>query len=75
MSHTERNFNTKQEIEERVIELQDELEFLSRINTGCELCVSRMNYTGGCLKAGGEVPPEDVQQSGCPEWYWDGIPF
>lgn len=74
MSHFERNMHTKQEIEKRVIELQDELEFLSRINTGCETCLSR-DKNGGCEKAGGEVPPEYVQQTGCPEWYWDDIPF
>lgn len=74
MSHFERNMHTKREIAKRTKELQDELDFLNGIFTGCGTCVSR-GRNGGCEKAGGEIPPVEVQQTGCPEWYWDDIPF
>lgn len=29
----------------------------------------------GCGLANDELPPSDVQKTGCPEWKWDEIPF
>lgn len=30
---------------------------------------------GGCNLADGQVPPPEVQKSGCPAWEYDEIPF
>lgn len=38
-------------------------------------CHNCMHFASGCLLAGGELPPPDVQKTGCPEWAWDSIPF
>lgn len=63
------------EIEVKVGILRKELAYWEGIlaNKGCKDCMEFQQ--GRCRLAGGAVPPPEVQQTGCPEWQWDDIPF
>lgn len=63
------------EIEVKIACARREMEHWQNIlNT--RKCQDCEHWSGsGCDKAGGAVPPPDVQKTGCPEWQWNLIPF
>jgi hypothetical protein len=52
--------------------LRHELQRLDAIHIACKTC-KEWEQTG-CAKFD-VTPPADVQQSGCEEWEFDGVPF
>lgn len=66
-------YNTKREIEARLTEIEQEKNFLLSLNTSCGTCDA---FNGRhCARAGGQEPPPEIKKAGCPEYFWDGIPF
>ena len=66
---------TPVEIQTRIRVLEGELKIWREVlaDKRCQTCV---HFGAGCCAlANGQVPPPDVQKTGCQAWAWDCIPF
>lgn len=66
---------TPAEIEVKAACAKREMEHWQAILAGksCGTCAHLC--AGGCSLADGQMPPADIQKTGCQAWAWDCIPF
>jgi hypothetical protein len=38
-------------------------------------CGNCLHWQNGCKLAGGQMPPQHIQDAGCKEWAWNSCPF